>query len=170
MSHKCFVIDDYKCGKSRGKTDLFKLVDCQDDISNHLISYHLSQDNLIEYQLILARAGHFDLTSETVSGLWICPNHRDSLGKFWIPSKRVCNSPGHNGPLTTVKGRDVVSFHMAISIHKMYDVHIQLGSGKVCLYFQLYFDIFSFPLLNPSSSYTANLIFQTFSTLDFVII
>ena len=41
------------------------LTKCKDDIRGHLSSCHLSWENIEEYELILARAGLFDIPEST---------------------------------------------------------------------------------------------------------
>ena len=48
-------------------SDLTKLVDCKDDVTIRLSTYHLSKTRLSEYELILARTGLFDWKYEDVS-------------------------------------------------------------------------------------------------------
>ena len=101
------------CGESRGNSSLVRLLDCTDAVQSHLSTYHLSRDALSEYALILARSGRFDVTNAEVSNWWVCPRHRHSLGKFWLPTKRSCNMPHHTGDVKTLTGRDVVTYEFA---------------------------------------------------------
>lgn len=129
MSRQCFQESD-NCGESRGMSSLTRLVDCEDDINVHLATYHLSREKLLEYQLILARTGLFDSKYEDVSNFWVCPRHRHTLGKYWLPSKRGCNCPIHTGPMKTLAGQDVVSYDMAKWMQKLYSCNVQIGTGK----------------------------------------
>lgn len=128
MAPVCFHADN-TCGDSRGKSSLSRLVDCKDDIRNHLANYRLSNVVLSEYEVILARAGKFELTEEDVSNLWVCPQHRYALGKYWVPSKKTCISPCHTGQLKALTGRDVVSYDMGKWMKKLYGCNVQLGPG-----------------------------------------
>ena len=49
------------CGEPRGKAEVISLIECVDDITHHLKSCHLSRVKVMEYELILARAGMFHL-------------------------------------------------------------------------------------------------------------
>ena len=85
------------CGNSRGVPELKKVSECQDTITSHLASCHLSRSGLTEANVILARAGHFDLTENQVDKMMICPHHRHNLERYWRPP-RSCQYPTHNGP------------------------------------------------------------------------
>ena len=115
-------------------SDLTKLLDCKDDVTSHLSTYHLSKTRLSEYELILARTGLFDWKYEDVSNWWICPRHRHTFGKFWLPRKRSCNSPVHTGAMKVLTGRDVVTYEMSKWMQKLYGCTVQVGTGeKRCL-------------------------------------
>ena len=55
----CFLEGKFQgtCGESRGSVALIRLLDCKDDTRNHLVKYHLGSEQLLEYELILTRAG-----------------------------------------------------------------------------------------------------------------
>ena len=52
------------CGPSRGRSGVVRLSDCNDDVANHIVSCHLSKEALSENELILARAGLFNVPPE----------------------------------------------------------------------------------------------------------
>ena len=52
------------CGPSRGRSGLLRLSDCNDDVANHVVSCHLSKEALSENELILAKAGLFNVSPE----------------------------------------------------------------------------------------------------------
>ena len=83
MSDSCFlrVGDSGACGEWRGKSEVVRLLECKDDISIHLRAFHLSRENIEEWQLILARVGLFTLEEEKIKEMWICRRHRHTLGK-----------------------------------------------------------------------------------------
>ena len=116
------------CGDSRGVSEPARLGDCNDSITSHLNSCHLSRESLTEYELILARAGVFDLPLSKVNEMMICPKHRDSLGKYW-KQRRPCQYPTHHGGKKAVKSRDVVNVTMAKQIIKLHGVIVPIGSG-----------------------------------------
>ena len=47
----------------------------QDTITTQLEICHLSKSGLSEAELILSRAGHFDVTKDQVEQMVICPQH-----------------------------------------------------------------------------------------------
>ena len=98
--------------ESRGSFALIRLLDCKDDIRNHLVKNHLGSEQLLEYELILTRAGFYNVLENHVAKMWVCPRHRRSLG-FWIPSKLSCQYPTHVGKAKQVKGRETVGTEMA---------------------------------------------------------
>ena len=85
------------CGSSRNLSQMVKVDECQDTITTQLKICHLSKSGLSEAELILSRAGHFDLTKDQIQQMVICPQHRHKLGKFWRPP-RSCQYPSHSGP------------------------------------------------------------------------
>ena len=67
MSADCFLknTEGEKCGPSSGVSGEVRLEECNDKIENHLISCYLSKESL-KWELILARAGLFNLPRENV--------------------------------------------------------------------------------------------------------
>ena len=70
--------------------------ECNNDISGHLASCHLSREYLSEFQLILAQSGLSDVPEDQLLHMKICPKYWYQTGKFWRPS-RTCQYPGHEG-------------------------------------------------------------------------
>ena len=89
-------IANMTCGSSRGKDEFFPLKKCVVEVKNHLISCNLSRTKVTEYDLILARAGKFNLSHEEVEKMVVCPAHRHNLGIYWRPCKSY-QYPGHEG-------------------------------------------------------------------------
>jgi len=114
------------CGGSRGLHELKKLSDCLDEITAHLQSCNLTRSSeLTEAKLILARAGHFDLTEEQVEYMFICPQHRHNLGRFW----RAPRSCQHSGPRKKqCKDKHVIGVVTAKEIHTICKTTIGIGS------------------------------------------
>ena len=137
MSSHCFLRskDEKNCGPSRGASGVVRLSECNDEIRNHLISCHLSKEGLDEKELILARAGFFNLPPEDGERMWICYRHRHTLGRFWRSSKVTCQYPEHTGERKRVKGREVVNVMMAQDIQKLFGVIVPIGSGSfiICM-------------------------------------
>ena len=128
----CFLSQKGKCGDSRGFSGLFCLLQCDESIDSHLASIHLSQEDITEWKLILARAGFFDLEESVVGKMTVCAKHRHTYGKFWRP-KTACQYPAHQGrPRRNQQGaksRYSINLEMSKAIQQMYGVFVQVGSG-----------------------------------------
>ena len=121
-----------KCGDFRGSPFVVRrLLECKDDITGHLQSCHLSKlvGNVEEHDLILMRAGNFDLPTHQQECMWICPNHRYNLGRNWRPLK-TCQYPLHSGARKKLKNKDVVNLQMSKNIQTIFGVTVPIGSGK----------------------------------------
>ena len=93
------------------------LSECNDEITNHLISCHLSKEDLDEKSSSLQGRGLIlNLPPEDCQRMWICYRHRHMLGQFWRSSKVACPYPEHSGEKKRVKGREVVNVKMAQGI------------------------------------------------------
>ena len=108
---------------------LVQLTQCRDDVTNHLSAVHLSKSNLSEVQLILVRAGMFNIREEKIANMKIYPNHRHWLGKGWRPL-RSCQYPSHSGKKGALHGRSVVNFITSQDISTLFGVTVQIGSRK----------------------------------------
>lgn len=122
------------CGNYRGDDQCYPLKCCNRDIQSHLTTFHLSNEELEEYELILARAGLFDMKDEQVESMYVCAKHREHLGRGWKKSKTACQYPGHPASgaakAKKVKGRSVVTLSIAKEIQMMYRQVVPLGSRK----------------------------------------
>ncbi|KAL9962229.1 hypothetical protein ACROYT_G031311 [Oculina patagonica] len=131
----CFLSQTGKCGDSRGVSRLFCLLECDEPIDSHLASIHLSQENITEWQIILARAGFFDLEESVVEKMTVYAKHRHTYGKFWRP-RTAFLYPAHQGrPRRNQQGaksRYSVNLEMSKAIQKMYGVFVQVGS-VICI-------------------------------------
>ena len=111
MAMSCFLSHSSKCrggcGDSRGMTGLFRLGECNDSITTHLNTCHLSRESMTEFDLILTRAGVFELPLPKVNEMMICPKQR-----------RPCQYPTHHGGRKTIKSRDVANVDMAREIRR----------------------------------------------------
>ena len=141
METPCFLscLSKYKgtCGNSRGVTESVRLEDCNESITNHLNTCHLSRETLRESQLIIARAGIFDFPVSKLSDTMICPKHRHILVKYW-KQRRPCQYPTHKGGKKAVKTRDVVNVAMAKEILKLHEVVVPIGSGLLSTFSHFY--------------------------------
>ena len=118
------------CGSSRGVSDVVKVSECRDTVIAHLESHHLSKSGLTEAELILARAGHFDLGEDHAGKMKICPQHRHKLGRFWR-APRSCQYPSHAGPRKKqYSDRHVISLTIAKEIQSVCKVTVGIGSRK----------------------------------------
>ena len=121
-----------KCGDFRGSPFVVRrLLECKDDITGHLQSSHLSKlvGSVEEHDLILMRAGKFDLPTHQQESMWICPKQRYNLGRNWRPLK-TCQYPLHSGARKKLKNKDVVNLQMSKNIQTIFGVTIPIGSGK----------------------------------------
>jgi len=120
-----------QCGSYRDVVDCCSLNDCTKDIQYHLTRYHLSNDNINEFELILARAGQFNLSWDQIDRMWVCPKHRHDLGVGWKTSKTTCQYPSHgDGKKKKVKGRSTITFSVGMEIQRLYGITVPLGSRK----------------------------------------
>lgn len=138
MSECCFLSigNAGACGEWRGKSEVVRLLECKDDISIHLRAFHLSREDIEEWQLILARVGLFNIEKVRAQEMWICSRHRFSLGKNWKASKTACQYPLHKDEKSqrskkkAAKGRTRVSTQMAREIQMLCSVLVPVGSRK----------------------------------------
>jgi hypothetical protein len=117
------------CGSSRGLSEVVLLRECNDDIAQHLASCHLSNSKMEESELILTRAGYFNLTPIQIERMLICPNHRHGFGRYWR-APRTCRYPAHSGPKKKCKDRHVINADIAKSVQLIFNVTIEIGSRK----------------------------------------
>ena len=131
MENSCSLsgLGQFSCGESRGVTGNVSILECNRDIQTYLRSCHLSRLNITEYELILARAGQFNLKRDQMVNMTVCPRHRDNLGRYFRPL-RSCQYPVHHGPVSRCSGRDVINIMMSEDCLKLYGVLIHIGSRK----------------------------------------
>ena len=112
ISFDCFLRligkDGKNGGPSRGASGVVRLADCNDEVANHLIDCHLSEEVFSEKELILARTGLFNFPQEVLHRMWIRYRHRHMLGKFWRSYLMTYQYPEHSGDKKRVRGRDAV--------------------------------------------------------------
>lgn len=122
MTYNCslFGLGKISCGADRGASNAVNLNECQHDIKVHLSRCHLSKSNVKEYELILLRAGLFQVTEEQIKSMNICPNHRNKLGRFWRPL-RSCQYLGYCGTSRQLcNSRDVFNVQLSEVVFKLY--------------------------------------------------
>ena len=66
------VILNEHCGPNKGEEKIIFPHECVHEISNHLRRCHLSHEDVTEINLILARAGLFDLRASKVKEMYDC--------------------------------------------------------------------------------------------------
>jgi len=123
------VVTDTKCGANRGDDAIISLHECCHDMKNHLRQCHLSRENMTETDVILARAGLFDLDYSNAGRMKICPAHRNNLGRYWQPL-RTCQYPEHVGKLKKVEGDNVINLKMSKDIFAVFRTTVQVGSRE----------------------------------------
>ena len=125
MENSCSLsgLGQFSCGESRGVTDNIR------DIEMHLRSCHLSKLKITEYELILARAGHFNLNPGQIANMTVCPRCQDNLCRCFRPL-HSCKYLVHNRPVCKYGGRDVVNITMPEDCLKLYRVLVHIGSRK----------------------------------------
>ena len=122
-------IANITCGSSRGKDEFFSLNKCVVEVKNHLRSCNLSHMKVTEYDVILARAGKFNLSHEEVEKMVVCPAHSHNLRIYWRPRKS-CQYPDHKGKKIAPHCKTPINWQMAQEIHKMFVTFVKVGSRK----------------------------------------
>ena len=106
----------------------------------HLTGLHLTskrgrgKTGLSEKDLILNRAGLFDLNPAQTELMTICPKHRKNLTTDWQGRKsRVCCYPCHKGQRKQLEVHRRVNALMSAEIHQLFNTVVPIGSGKLLL-------------------------------------
>lgn len=118
------------CGECRGVNEVWRLLDCTEDTTSHLASCGLSNLHLTESQLILTRAGLFDIPVEQQQSMYICASHRFKLGRYWR-ALRSCQYPTHQGRVRRCQGRSVFNIQTAKEVKLLYGTTVSIGSRKL---------------------------------------
>jgi len=133
-----FVSENSPCGLIGLGTTLVTLSACTQDMTPHLVSLQVTGKRgrgktvLSEKDLILNRAGLFDLTIEQAEAMTICPKHRKNLTTDWQGRKsRVCTYPIHERPRKQIQLPRRVNASMSLEIHQMLNAVVPIGSGKI---------------------------------------
>ena len=118
------------CGDFRCSTcTVCRLRECQEDITNNLKACHLLKlSGMMEYELILIRAGLFDVPPHRQEEMFACPKHRHNLGRNWRPL-RTCRYPLHSGARKKLKNYHVINLKMSKNIHSSFGITIPIGSS-----------------------------------------
>ena len=131
-----YVILNEHCGPNRGEGKIIFLRECGNEISNHLRRCHLSCENVTEIDLILARAGLFDLSASKVKQMTVCPKHRNNLGRYW-QSPRTCQYPEHTGRFNKSEEGIVINLKTSKEIYTLFGETAQVGSRKYKIFYLL---------------------------------
>jgi hypothetical protein len=87
---------------------------------------------LSEKDLILNRAGLFDLDPAQTELMTICPKHRKNLTTDWQGRKsRVCSYPCHKGQRKQLQVPRRINALMSAEIHQLFNASVPIGSGKL---------------------------------------
>ena len=114
------------------------LSQCKKDLTRHLSSLGISeisgqeQSPFTEVEIILNRAGHFNLSEEDQQQLTICEKHRKFLTTGWPGIKsRACRYPTHTGKKTvnSAKPRRVTRT-VSNQIYDVFHEVVPAGSGE----------------------------------------
>ena len=129
MERKCSF--ESRAGSACDNSVVYQLLECNDDISGHLNSCHLSQlvGTLQEHDLILNRAAMYEVSPPQLQSLYICKKHRLSLGKKWRPLKS-CQYPQHMGRKSKLTSRNTVNPTTCREIHMIFGTNVAMGSRK----------------------------------------
>ena len=127
--------DSTECGFSTlsGRSDYVSLMDCNDDMTNHLSVCHLTKSSLKEHKVKLARAGIFRWAEGKVKQMVICPEHRDHYRKYWR-SATTCQHPGHKGKSHAIKqgcNMCMINWETATRAMDIYGVIVSIRSRKL---------------------------------------
>ena len=134
-----FATDVSPCGDSESNaSDVVSLSTCTKSVHHHLLQHGLSSSkdwgkssNITEYELILNRAGMFDVSPSACQEMKICGNHRSSLSTMWHGvRKRSCSFPDHHGKKNAMKSPRRVTMAMSLSLYSKSQLKLPIGSGK----------------------------------------
>ena len=124
---------------------------CNNDLSQHLSRCHLSQKQIREAGLILARSGLF-YTIEAQSGeMFFCPKHRAYLGQYWgnQTKSRSCKYP--EGECKAAKTDRAFTLRVSREVMEMFGVLVPVGAREYLpLIFSVTFYLKELRLMNSS--------------------
>ena len=133
------------CGDFRGSAyTVCRLRECQEDITSYLETCHLSKlSGMMEYELILVRAGLFNVPPHRQEEMFVCPKHRHNLGRNWRPL-RTCRYPLHLGVRKKLKNDHVINLEMSkVRIFTQFlESQFPLGEVSILLHNTIRFPFF----------------------------
>ena len=110
-----FGSQESPCSSLGCSTTVLPLYACREDLTAHLVGLCVSgkrgwrsqsseMTEITEKELLLNRAGHFDLSEDSVTAMTICPKHRRDLTSDWRGRKSTtCCYPLHKGQRKTAQ-------------------------------------------------------------------
>ena len=133
-----FVRENSPCGSVGTESLVLPVDSCKLDVTSYLVSLGISlkrgwrsSGTITERDLILNRAGHFDLNEEAVASMTICPKHRRELTVEWPGRKRlVCGYPIHKGKNKQILSPRRINMTTSHEIFKMHGVIVPAGTCK----------------------------------------
>ena len=141
-----FVSQQSPCS-SVGSSTILPLNACKQDVTTHLVGLGVSSKRgwrsenqvITEKELILNRAGYFDLPEDRVAAMVICPKHRKELITDWRGRKKAtCCYPLHEGQRKQMKDPRRVNFTLSKEIFVLHNSAVPIGSGKFHSIFKIF--------------------------------
>ena len=155
-----FASQESPCSSLESSTTVLPLDACKQDITAHLLGLGVSakrgwrsqSPGITEKELILNRAGYFDLPEDRVAAMTICPKHRRDLTADWRGRKSTtCCYPLHEGERKQVKDPRRVNFTVSREIFGLHNSIVPIGSGEYYS-FQIVSSILPSVIRNQSST------------------
>ena len=116
---------------------IFPLLSCTRSIESHLVSLSLgckrgaTGSKISEADLILNRAGQFDVPEEEKRGMTVSPRHRKNLATDWTGRKRtMCCHPSYKGERKGNTQTRRVNAKMSQGILELHNAVVPIGSGS----------------------------------------
>ena len=137
-----FASQESPCSSYGSSTNVLPLDACKEDITPHLLGLGVSSKRgwrsegieITEKELILNRAGHFDLSQDRVAAMTICPKHRRDLTVDWRGRKSsTCCYPSHEGQRKQVKDPRRVNYATSTEIFALHNAAVPVGSSECLL-------------------------------------
>lgn len=126
------------CGATPNNSNqqVIPLLSCKRDLLSYLRGLGVSglrgnntESKLLEYELILNRAGLLSLSSQQEENTTICPRHRYDLTTNF-QCKRTCSYPLHKGNRVIKRGGRKVNKDISEEIFKLHGVCVPIGEGQ----------------------------------------
>ena len=134
-----FSSSDSTCGPTAYAPEdasIIPLRACRKDLSGYLTSLGVSgcrgigtSNILAEYELILNRAGFYNLSREDTEKMTICPKHRYELSTHFQQLPPRCSYPIHRGEKKSLKNPRRVNKKVSEEMFSLYHVKVPTGSG-----------------------------------------